>query len=113
MSLRPTSGGRPRNFSPCGLCLSQGSTILVDRPARVFTYFNIAHVPIVEGLIVPLYEVDGEPLGTLWVTSHSEDVRGFDSTDARVIERLASQLLLSMKLQRLNLRIRAVTASAS
>ena len=106
-------GTTPRDFSPCGLCLAHRSTILLERPARVFTYFNEAHVPIVEGLVVPLYEADGEPLGTLWVTSHSEEVRGFDSTDARVMERLASQLLLSMKLQRLNLRVQAVAANAA
>lgn len=112
--LAPYVGGTtPREFSPCGLCLSQRSTILVERPARVFAYFEEAHVPIVEGLIVPLYDADGEPLGTLWVTSHSDQVRGFDSTDARVMERLAAQLLLSMKLQRLNLRVQAVAATAA
>ena len=106
-------GTTPRDFSPCGLCLSHGSTILVERPARVFTYFDAAHVPIVEGLIVPLYEADGTAIGTLWVTSHSEDVRGFDSSDARVMEHLAAQLLLSMKLQRFSRPVEAVAASAA
>ncbi|HEX9932339.1 MAG TPA: GAF domain-containing protein [Allosphingosinicella sp.] len=110
----PYAGGTtPRDFSPCGLCLAQGTTVLVERPARVFTYFEAAHVPIVEGLIVPLHDANGEPLGTLWVTSHSDKVRGFDSTDARVMERLAAQLLLSMKLQRLNRRVEAVAATAA
>lgn len=106
-------GTTPRYFSPCALCLAQGSTILVERPARIFAYFEAAHVPIVEGLIVPLYDPAGEALGTLWVVSHDEEVRGFDSTDARVMERLAAQLLLSMKLQRLSRRVEAVVASAA
>ena len=106
-------GTTPRDFSPCGLCLSRGTTILVERPARVFAYFDEAHVPIVEGLIVPLYDADGTPLGTLWVTSHAEDVRGFDSTDARVMEHLAAQLLLSMKLRRLGRRLEGGAQSAA
>jgi hypothetical protein len=112
--LAPYAGGTtPRDFSPCGLCLSQGKTVLVEKPARLFTYFNEAHVPIVEGLIVPLYDSAGEPLGTLWITSHDEKVRGFDSTDARVMERLAAQLLLSMKLRQLNRRMDELCASAA
>jgi GAF domain-containing protein len=92
-------GTTPRDFSPCGMCLDQGRTILVERPARVFTYFNQAHVPIIEGLVVPLGGTN--PIGTIWVTSHASDVRGFDRTDAQVMEHLAAQLLLTLKLSRL------------
>lgn len=92
-------GTTPRHFSPCGLCLDFGRTILLERPARLFTYFDDAHVPIVEGLVVPLGGTN--PVGTIWVASHTEDVRGFDQTDAQVMEHLAAQLLLTLKLQRL------------
>ena len=92
-------GSTPRNFSPCGLCLDQHHTILVDRPARLFTYFEDAEPEIVEGLIVPLYDTGKRPLGTLWVTSH-EDGAGFDATDARIMEQLAIQLVLAIKLRR-------------
>jgi two-component sensor histidine kinase len=91
-------GSTPRNFSPCGLCLDNHHTILVDRPARVFAYFNDAEPAIVEGLIVPLYDTGKRPLGTLWVTSHASGAR-FDATDARVMEQLATQLVLAMKLR--------------
>ncbi len=92
-------GTTPRGFSPCGLCLDKGATILVARPARVFRYFEAAEPEIVEGLIVPVRDIDGSPLGTLWVIHHDE--RGqFDGEDARVMEDLAVQLTLALQLQR-------------
>lgn len=98
-AFAPYVGGTtPRDFSPCGLCLDNHHTILVDRPYRVFTYFNDATPPITEGLIVPLYDTGKRPIGTLWVTSHT--AAKFDPTDARVMEQLAVQLVLAIKLRR-------------
>jgi two-component sensor histidine kinase len=65
----------------------------------VFTYFNEAEPQIVEGLVVPLYDTGKRPLGTLWVTSHIGPGR-FDPTDVRVLEQLAVQLVLAIKLRR-------------
>lgn len=96
---RFVGGSTPRNFSPCWLCLERKRTVLVDRPARVFDYLADADPPIVEGLIVPLYDGGGEALGTLWVASH-DPARRFDATDARVMEQLAVQLVLALKLRR-------------
>ena len=99
-AFAPFEGGStPRLFSPCGLCLDNHHTILVERPARVFTYFNDAEPEIVEGLIVPLYDTGKRPLGTLWVASHDPQSR-FDPTDARIMEQLAVQLVLAIKLRR-------------
>lgn len=92
-------GTTPRDFSPCGLCLEQHHTILVDRPGRIFTYFNDAEPEIVEGLIVPLYDTGKRPIGTLWVVTHDRDSK-FDPTDARIMEQLAVQLVLAIKLRR-------------
>lgn len=92
-------GSTPRDFSPCGLCLDNHHTILVERPARVFTYFLDAEPQITEGLIVPLYDTGKRPLGTLWVTSH-DPKRKFDPTDARIMEQLAVELVLAIKLRR-------------
>ena len=92
-------GTTPRDFSPCGLCLDHHHTILVERPARVFTYFREAAPEIVEGLIVPLYDTGKRPLGTLWVVSHDRQAH-FDPTDARVMEQLAVQLVLALKLRK-------------
>jgi len=58
----------------------------------------MAHVPAIEGLIVPLYDTGRQPLGTLWIVSHEEG-RSFDATDARVMEQLAVQLVLALKWQ--------------
>lgn len=99
-ALAPYEGGStPRDFSPCGLCLDNLHTILVERPGRVFTYFNDAEPEIVEGLIVPLFDTGKRPIGTLWVTSHDGSLR-FNPTDARVMEQLAVQLVLAIKLRR-------------
>ena len=90
-----TGGTTPRNFSPCGLCLDAGKTVLVARPARVFTYFNDVDVAIVEALIVPVYDTSGAALGTIWVVHH--DTKRFDANDAVVMEELAVQLVLALK----------------
>lgn len=91
-------GTTPRHFSPCGLCLDAGRTILVSRPFEVFDYFNAAEQPLMEGLVVPLYDTGGLPLGTLWVVHH-DVARQFDAEDARVMEQLAVQLVLALKLR--------------
>lgn len=65
----------------------------------MFTYFNEAEPAIQEGLIVPLYDTGKEPIGTLWIVSHSE-AHHFDPTDLRVLEQLAVQLVLAIKLRR-------------
>ena len=94
--LAPHVGGTtPRSFSPCGLCLDAGTTVLVARPARIFTYFNSVDVPIIEALIVPVYATDGGALGTIWVVHH--DGQTFDTKDAQVMEELAVQLVLALK----------------
>lgn len=99
-AFAPYEGGStPRHFSPCGLCLDNHHTILLDRPGRLFTYLSHAEPEIVEGLVVPLYDTGKRPLGTLWITSHDPDAR-FDPTDARVMEQLAVQLVLAIKLRR-------------
>jgi len=92
-------GTTPRDFSPCGLCLDHHHTILLDRPGRVFSYLNAAKPEIVEGLIVPLYDTGKRPIGTLWITSHEQGLH-FDPTQARVLEQLAVQLVLAIKLRR-------------
>ncbi|WP_204317437.1 hypothetical protein, partial [Serratia marcescens] len=49
-------GSTPRHSSPCALCLDAGRTILVSRPCEAFDYFNAAEQPLMEGLVVPLYD---------------------------------------------------------
>ena len=75
-------GTTPRHFSPCGLCLDRDTAILVSRPARGFEYFNDASAPIIEGLVLPLHDADGRPVGTIWIVAHDEE-RQFDANDLR------------------------------
>lgn len=88
----------PRDDSPCGLCLDTGTTILVSRPGRSFDCLRQADPPIVEDLIVPLYDSMRNPLGTLWV-AHHDGRSHFSSDDARIVEQLAAQLVLILRLQ--------------
>jgi two-component sensor histidine kinase len=87
----------PRDSSPCGLCLDAGATILVSRPERAFTYLRETHPTIVEDLIVPLYDSARKPLGTFWVAHHDSTAR-FCADDARIVEQLAAQVVLALKL---------------
>lgn len=84
--------------SPCGLCLDVGSAILISRPQRVFTVLADLPPSIAEVLTIPLYDGQRKPLGTLWVAHHNSKLH-FDSDDVRIVEQLAAQLALSLKLQ--------------
>src|SRR5207302_10043931 len=90
-------GTTPRHFSPCGLCLDRETAILVSRPARLFEYFNEASAPIIEGLILPLHDADGRPVGTIWIIAHDED-RQFDATDVRILEQITSFFALATRM---------------
>jgi two-component sensor histidine kinase len=87
----------PREFSSCGLCLDRGATSLVSQPARVFRYLRYAQPLIVEHLIAPLSDADGRALGTLWMVHHDSEAR-FTSSDARILEQLGTQLVLTLGL---------------
>jgi RNA polymerase sigma factor (sigma-70 family) len=80
-------GTTPRHWSPCGHCLRNRKPTLYSHPARYFTYFQQLDLPIVEGLVIPIYW-KGAALGTIWIVSHDEQ-RRFDAEDARVMTSLA------------------------
>jgi two-component sensor histidine kinase len=89
-------GSTPRSFSPCGLCLDAGKTILISRPERHFTYLEAIEESVAEILIVPVYDTSGVALGTLWVAHH--DHKRFDARDAWAVEQLSVQLVLALQL---------------
>jgi signal transduction histidine kinase/CheY-like chemotaxis protein len=94
----PFSGGTsPRHFSPCGLCLDRDEAILVSRPGRLFEYFNEASAPIIEGLVLPLRDAEGRPVGTIWIVAHDEE-RQFDTTDVAILEQIASFFALATRM---------------
>jgi len=51
--------------------LKTGKAMLYSYPARYFTYFQELDIPIVEGLVIPMY-LDGLAVGTIWIISHDE-----------------------------------------
>jgi GAF domain len=76
-------GTTPRNFSPCGVCVDRNQPLLMEQLDRVYEYFKEAPLPFVEALLVP-WDVDGAPVGTLWVVAHNEQ-RKFDREDVRLM----------------------------
>lgn len=87
----------PADWSPCGTCLHYGTSVLFSYPARHFTYFSAVSIPIVEGLIIPLYAGD-QTLGTIWVWTHDE-TRKFDREDVRVMTSLANFTAAALQLK--------------
>lgn len=81
-------GSTPRDWSPRGECLNAGTAMLYSRPARYFTYFQKLAIPIVEGLVIPMYAA-GLAVGTIWIVSHDEQ-RGFNAEDVRVMTSLGN-----------------------
>jgi hypothetical protein len=88
--------GTPGDHSPCGLCLDIGTAIVLERPARAFTYLAGIQPAIFEALLVPSYDHDGTPLGTLWVIHH-EPTACFGAEDVLIIERLAPLAAVALK----------------
>jgi two-component sensor histidine kinase len=92
------STNTPRDRSPCGLCLDTGIAILISRPERLFDQLVETPPPITEVLTVPLFDAASKPLGTLWVAHHDANA-SFHLDHARIVEQLAAQLVLALKLQ--------------
>ncbi len=80
-------GCTPHDFSPCGVCLEQGSSVLFAYPERYFTYLQAIDTPLVEGLVLPLI-ANGQALGTIWIAAHDQQ-RQFDIEDVRLMTGLA------------------------
>ncbi|MCZ0734172.1 HWE histidine kinase domain-containing protein [Phreatobacter sp. AB_2022a] len=88
----------PRRASPCSLGIEAGRIVLVGRPERAFPAFAAITPPVVEELVVPLLDSGGLALGALWIAHHDADST-FDAEDARIMEHLAIQLVLALKLR--------------
>jgi hypothetical protein len=70
----------PRNFSPCGVTIDRSAVVLARHPERVYDWID---VELAEVLLVPLNVGMGEPVGTLWVATETED--HFTRDDADVL----------------------------
>jgi signal transduction histidine kinase len=78
---------QPREFSPYGVCLDQGTPVLFSHPERYFTYLQAFNTPFVETLVLPLM-AEAQPLGAIWIVSHDKG-RRFDGEDVRLMSGLA------------------------
>jgi two-component sensor histidine kinase len=87
----------PLGFSPCGLCLDAGATILVSRPERAFAWLEEAPPSINEELIAPLQASNGRVEGTIWIAHH--DGSRCSADDVRIMEQLAHHIVLALRLQ--------------
>lgn len=84
--------------SPCGLCLDAGATILVSRPVKAFAWLEDTRPSILEELIAPLCDSQGGIAGTLWIAQHDHRSH-FSADDVRIMEQLAQQIVLTLRLQ--------------
>jgi two-component sensor histidine kinase len=98
-ALAPYEGlDAPLSRSPCGLCLDAGATILVSRPVQTFAWLGDTRPSILETLIAPLQDSSGRVEGTLWIAHHGGRPR-CSADDARIMEQLAHQVVLALRLQ--------------
>lgn len=81
-------GRAPRHDSPCGVSLDTGRTQLFSHPERYFSWMRAPGIPVIEGLVVPLFHGKRRPFGSLWVMTHTAEARKFTSADAELLTRL-------------------------
>jgi signal transduction histidine kinase len=99
-TLKGQVGGfTPRDFSPCGVCLTRKAPQLFHYPARHFQHLNDVGIPIVEALVIPLVPIEDHPLGTIWLLSHHEG-DNFDSEHVRIMTSLAEFASAALSLLR-------------
>jgi len=79
-------GTMPRDQSPCGACIDRDAIQLMHLADRRFPAL-LSEPRFVEALLIP-FHVNGNPIGTVWVVSHTED-RKFDKEDERIVRELA------------------------
>lgn len=92
-------GGRaPRYHSPCGYCLERNSAQLYSDPERHFEWMPQIDLPIVEGLVVPLYGKDQQAIGTIWIVSHQNGHK-FDRSNLQVMSTFSSHASAALRMQ--------------
>lgn len=59
-------------------------------------------IPIVEGLVIPLFHGKIRPFGALWVMTHAEEARKFTSADAELLMRLGNHAAAALRVSELH-----------
>jgi len=91
-------GRAPRHDSPCGVSIDSGVTQLFAHPERYFAWMRAPGIPIVEGLVVPLFLAGRRPYGSLWVMMH-EPGRQFSRADAELMTQLGQHAVTAVQLR--------------
>jgi hypothetical protein len=90
-------GTAPRHHSPCGVTLERRSAQLFSHPERYFEWMQQAALPVVEGLVIPLYKQRREAYGTIWIMLHEEGGL-FDKEDARIMTALGGHAAVALQM---------------
>jgi|GEM_PF-2104541 len=91
------NGTAPRHGSPCGVSIDSGETQLFSHPERLFAWMRAPGIPIVEGLVVPIFLSPGVPYGSLWIMLH-EPGRRFTRSHLDVMELLGGHISAAVQL---------------
>ncbi len=94
---RCEGGTSPRNHSPGGVCMARNAPQLFSFPEKYFTWLKTT-VPIVEGLVMPLYGEKNEAIGAIWVLTHDERHR-FNTEHLRIMTELGAYTSRALRLQ--------------
>lgn len=90
-----TGGCSPYENSPCGVTSRRGEPQLFAFPGRCFENLSGLALPIIEGLVVPVFQ-NGVSIGTVWMTMH-DTAREIDNEDVRLMVRLSSFIAAALK----------------
>jgi two-component sensor histidine kinase len=88
----------PRNYSPCGVTLDEGSPVLCRHPEWAYSWVSDAQIELAEVLLVPLKVAGKDAAGTLWIATDEEG--RFTSEHARVATELATFVGIALHVKR-------------
>jgi len=91
------NGTAPRHGSPCGVSIDSGEPQLFSHPERLFEWMRGPGIPIVEGLVIPIFSYPGIPYGSLWIMLH-EPGRKFTRSHLDIMELLGGHISAAVQL---------------
>ena len=100
----------PRNFSPCGTCLSRGAPQIFRVSKLYLDTIGVDAPPVTDGLLIP-WHVD-HTRGTLWIIAH-HSFSLFDPQDYRVLQSLADFAAIAVRHQAQQLQLTQQAAAAA
>ncbi|MDP9050458.1 MAG: GAF domain-containing protein [Acidobacteriota bacterium] len=93
---RYLNGTTPRNYSPCGSCLDQGTPQLYRVTKLYYDYLGVQAEPITDGMLIPWKSTNMR--GTIWAVSHQAEA-AFDLLDYELLKSLAEFIEIAVQHQ--------------